>query len=101
MASKSFKDIYDGVVGQNSSGSGLAGNKLSMDDLSNISGGVMTRIQEKLLSMAVKEAKNKYGCTLDEVLEGIPEYYDMYHDSYPDVTMEDVTTWIEKNWDKI
>ena len=107
MASKSFKDIYSGIISSadreknTDVRSQMADNKLDLDELSSVSGGVITSWQEFLLRMAVSSAKNEYGCTKDEVLNGIPEYYDMYSSQYPNVTMDDVTSWIEKNWDKI
>lgn len=103
MANKTFKDIFGEVLNADhpGSGSGFSGKKLSDTDLENVSGGVITRGQEMLLKTAVSVAKNSYKCTLDEIMNGIPEYYDQYCSQYPDVTMDDVRAWIINNWDKI
>lgn len=101
MANKSFKDIFGEVLNTNHPGSGFSGKKLNEADLDNVTGGVITWGQEKLLKMAVSTAKNTYNCTFDEVMNGIPEYYEQYCSQYTNVTMDDVTTWITNNWDRI
>lgn len=103
MANKTFKDIFGDVLKKDlpGTGSGFSDKKLGVSDLEGVIGGVMDRTQERLLKLAVSTAKNTYNCTLEEVLNGIPEYYDQYSSKYPNVTMEDVSTWISNNWDQI
>ncbi|SCW26814.1 hypothetical protein SAMN02910456_00152 [Ruminococcaceae bacterium YRB3002] len=79
---------------------GAAEAELDLDQLDDVSGGVITQKGEKMLRDGLKLAKVT-GVSKKKVLELLPEYYNMLHSQFPNTTLKEVETWINKNWDKI
>jgi len=71
--------------------------ELDPEQLSAVSGGVITDSQKGLLNNVLKAAKIA-GYTLDAVLALVPSYYDQLHSQYPNVTLDEVTTYIKNNY---
>ena len=75
-------------------------NKLDLDQLDNVSGGVITDSQKSMLNSVLLQAKST-GSGLNDVLGMIPGYYNMLHSLYPDVTLEEVQAYVADVWDTI
>ena len=74
--------------------------ELSIDDLKDVAGGVITASQKKQLNDVLKDAKSA-DMSLDEVLGLVPEYYNVLHLMYPNVTLDEVLTYISDTWDSL
>ena len=74
--------------------------ELSLEDLDGVAGGVMTKMQEKMLGWAVGDAKAD-GKTLNEVILSLPDLFEKYSSMYPNVTLDEVEDWIRANWDNL
>ena len=74
--------------------------ELNLDQLNGVTGGVITDSQKTTLNYVLKQAKNAK-MSLDDVMALIPGYYDTLHSSYPDVTLEEVQTYVSETWDSL
>ena len=71
--------------------------ELELKDLEGVSGGAITASEESLLVWGIKLAKQN-NLSVQDILDFIPQYYDTYHRLYPNVTVEDVTDYLNKHW---
>ena len=74
--------------------------ELSMDELEDVSGGVITPEGEAKLRWGLGLAK-KQGMTVDDVLALVPQYYDIFHPMFPETTAEEAIDYIKANWNSI
>ena len=74
--------------------------EITPEQMEAVNGGVITSEQQNLLWSILKTAKNS-GYTKNAVLNMVPGFYDTYHSSYPNVTISDITNFINAVWDSL
>lgn len=74
--------------------------ELTPDQLEGISGGSYTAEQAAQLSGYLRMAKNA-GMTKEQVLAMVPGLFASLSAQYPDVTMQEVTDYINSHWDSL
>ena len=99
MTGKTIKEVFGEEL--NSADKGRKFKKLSLTELDSVSGGEMDEKQEKLLRLVLSKPKNLDNCTLGEVVELIPQYYEEYFSKFPNVRISDILFWILEHWDEI
>ena len=62
---------------------------------------MITDSQKSQLNDVLKTAKYDENMSLDDVLALVPGYYDLLHMLYPNVTKDEVLTYISDTWDSI
>ena len=73
---------------------------LSADDLEKVTGGTISKDAEEKLIWGLGLAKQE-GMTMNQVLELVPQYYNIYHILFPDVTIDEAKAYIKANWNKV
>lgn len=71
--------------------------ELQLDELEGVAGGVMTKDEEGMLRDGLGLAK-MFRMGVDDVLALVPTYYEQLHDEHPNVTQEEVITFIKNNY---
>ena len=99
MTRKTLKEVFGEEL--NSADKRRKFKKLGLSELDGVSGGEMDETQQKLLRFIVSKSKKYDECTLAEVHELIPQYYEEYFSKFPNVRISDILFWILEHWDEI
>lgn len=65
-----------------------------------ISGGVITEDEQSQLRSSLAQIKGM-GISLDTIWAQLPVFFDMYKNTYPNITYQEVEDFIKANWDSL
>lgn len=69
--------------------------ELDLNDIDKVPGGVMTNSEKSTLKYFLKLAKKENKMSMAEVLALVPQLFPMYSKKYPNVTQQDIISYIK------